>query len=84
MSATRKFLSAAGCPNPYIDLSVKLREMMPSISVPSLLSVLDDLIAATRELLGKARSWVPESIRKPIYDSLQGLTAERYKADSML
>ncbi|WP_220701130.1 hypothetical protein, partial [Brenneria goodwinii] len=84
MSATRKFLSAAGCHNPYIDLSVKLREMMPSISVPSLLSALDDLIAATRELLGKARSWGPESIRKPIDATLQGLTAVRDKADSML
>ncbi|MFE8048999.1 hypothetical protein [Brenneria goodwinii] len=84
MSATRKFLSAAGCHNPYIDLSVKLREMMPSISVPSLLSVLDELIAATRELLGKARSWGPESIRKPIDATLQGLTAVRDKADSML
>ncbi|MFE8045769.1 hypothetical protein [Brenneria goodwinii] len=84
MSATRKFLSTAGCHNPYIDLSVKLREMMPSISVPSLLSALDDLIAATRELLGNARSWGPESIRKPIDATLQGLTAVRDKADSML
>ncbi|MEC5321026.1 hypothetical protein VSX61_19155 [Brenneria populi subsp. brevivirga] len=81
---TQKFLSAVGIDNPYLYLSEKLREVMSSISVPSLLNVLDKLMATTRELLGKAQKWGPASISKPIDATLQGLTAVRDKADSML
>lgn len=84
MPAVQKFFSAVGIDNPYLYLSEKLREVMSSLSVPSLLSVLDDLLEATRELLGKARSWGPASIRKPIDATLQGLTSMRDKADGML
>lgn len=84
MPATRKTLAALKIYNPYKYLSGILRDVMAKINARSLLAQFDALLDATKSLLEKASKWGPESIKKPIKDTIDLLMDVRKKANTML